>query len=328
MENKQLEMIENNKKILELKDNQIEENKIMLLLKDQEMENNKKILELKDQEIQNNKKLLEETLTTLQIKDNEINSLKNLKYEEINKDEFVYIFSTDKPNIYKCGKSKKPSQRKDSLQTGNVDDIFTFDTYPTSNNDLLEKIIHNVLDSYRCKSGREHFFCNWKYIQLITHIAGCFLDTLKSTYESISKDELLNIIQNKLSNISFNHENSLNNQFDNTSINNTTSNNYLSVQNSENELPIIATFLQNYIDNNKDSTIEYITITASKLFFLFNEYIKNNKIKIDYTATKFGLDIKNYDGIDKKRTTHGFDINISFITLKKFLFNKYNLEFI
>ena len=43
---------------------------------------------------------------------------------------------------------------------------------------------------------------------------------------------------------------------------------------------------------------------------------------------KFGLEIKNYDGITKKRTTQGYEIHINIILLKQFLINKYNIEFV
>jgi len=62
----------------------------------------------------------------------------------------------------------------------------------------LEQIIHNILNSYRCRSGREHFSCNLEYIKLIIDIAGGFLDILKSTYEHITKNELITIINNKI----------------------------------------------------------------------------------------------------------------------------------
>ena len=217
VENKHKEIIENNKKMLELKDNETNQ---ILQLKDNEIEKNKKLLELKDlktkeilqlkdietneilelknQEIENNKMLLEDTLMKLQIKESEINSLKTLKYEEIDKNKHIYVFSTDKDRIYKVGKTKDVKERKKSLQTGNVDDIITLYDYHTSDDSLLEQIIHNILNSYRCQSGREHFSCNLEYIKLIIDIAGKFLDTLKSTYEHITKDELIIIIKNKI----------------------------------------------------------------------------------------------------------------------------------
>jgi putative DNA primase/helicase len=91
-------------------------------------------------------------------------------------------------------------------------------------------------------------------------------------------------------------------------------------------IPVIAIFLQNIIDNNYDK--ETFIIQSSKLFFLFNEFLKDNNFKIDYTSTKFGLDIKKYDGIEKRKAPYGFDIYINIFTLKNFLINKYKIEFL
>ena len=135
--------IEENNKILQLKDNQIEENIIMLQLKDHEIENSHKKLQLKDQEIDNKDKLLEETLTNLQIKDIEIKNLKNQTYEEIDKNNHIYIFTTDKPNIFKCGRTNDIKKRKASLQTGNVDNIITLtlqDSYLRINYNIYKRI--------------------------------------------------------------------------------------------------------------------------------------------------------------------------------------------
>ena len=91
----------------------------------------------------------------------------------------------------------------------------------------------------------------------------------------------------------------------------------------------MAKFFKNYINISlsHDSNSESIILTSSKLFLLFNEFIKDNDFKIDYTTTKFGLEIKNYNCIEKNRTNHGFDFNIVFLTLKKYLIKKYNMNF-
>jgi hypothetical protein len=101
-----------------------------LQLKDIEIEANNKILELKNQEIENNRMQLEESLTRLYLKNLEVNCYKNKKYEEIEKNKNVYIFSCDKPNIYKIGKSKDVELRRKQLQTANVDKIIIHHTRP------------------------------------------------------------------------------------------------------------------------------------------------------------------------------------------------------
>ena len=62
------------------------------------IENNNKILELKDKELED--------------KTTELNNLKNQKYEEHLKIGSIYVFSTDKKDIYKCGRTKNIQKRK------------------------------------------------------------------------------------------------------------------------------------------------------------------------------------------------------------------------
>jgi len=89
--------------------------------------------------------------------------------------------------------------------------------------------------------------------------------------------------------------------------------------------PIMVKFLENMID--KDNSNSNINFTASSLYNSFNNFIKDNNFKIEYTSTKFGLDIKNYEGIEKKRTKTGNQIFININQLKEHLKLKYKIEF-
>ena len=148
--------------------------------------------------ISENKKILESKNKIIEEQSLELQNIKNQKYEEIDKSEYIYVFTTDKDKIYKCGKTKEPKKRKDQLQTACVDDIIELYKYETSNNNILESIIHYILQNYRCHSNREHFRCNLNYIKLIIKTSGIFLDTLKSSYEHITTEELLNKLYDKL----------------------------------------------------------------------------------------------------------------------------------
>ena len=89
----------------------------------------------------------------------------------------------------------------------------------------------------------------------------------------------------------------------------------------EMNIPILVKFFENVIDKNVRK------ISASDFFSYFNEFIKNNNLKCEYTSTKFGIDIKSYEGIEKKRTVKGCDIIINIDVLKDYLINKYNSTF-
>jgi prophage antirepressor-like protein len=126
----------------------------------------------------------------------ELDLYKQKTYEEIQKTGHVYIIRTD--GGYKVGKTKDINNRVKGLQTGNVKQIETILDFKTSNSDLLEKIVHYILDRYRCNSNREFFDCNINYIKSIVTIVGNTIDTLKSTYHHISNDELIKKLNNRV----------------------------------------------------------------------------------------------------------------------------------
>ena len=353
IENKNNEIIENNKKLLQLKDietnqmlllknQEIEDNKNrlqlkdietnqMLLLKDNEIENNKNILELKNEEIENNKMLLEDTLIKLQLKDQEIEDYKNRKYEEIEKDKFVYIFSSDKPNMYKIGKTKDVLVRQKQLQTSNVDDIIILHTRSTSDDSLLEKIVHYILDSYRYKSNREYFAAKLDYIKFIIDIAEVFLDTLKSSYEYITKDELLQKINENLENqlIELNNQpikkinENLENQLidsSNKPIKKLNKKNIISINNESKILPIT--------DNiNEDNIIEInddIELPCSSEHIIFNF---DNDI-IDWFKLNYELTNNKNDTIKVKDIYEFFTKSTHYENMTKIERKKYNKSYL
>jgi prophage antirepressor-like protein len=121
----------------------------------------------------------------------ELLKYKEKTYEEIEKTGHLYVIKTDGGT--KVGKTKDcVSKRIKGLQTGNVNNIEIILDFPTSNSDLLEKCVHYILDRYRCNSNREFFDCDVNYINTIVNVCGRVIDTLKSTYQHISKEELVN----------------------------------------------------------------------------------------------------------------------------------------
>ena len=120
-------------------------------------------------------------------------------YEEVLKTGHVYVLSTDKPGTFKVGRSKNEVKKRVSqLQTAVVDDIKIEYDFPTSNEILLESIMHFVLDRYRTNYNREHFSCRKAYIITLLKIAGNNLDTLKSTYQKIEMQDILDKIADKI----------------------------------------------------------------------------------------------------------------------------------
>ena len=89
--------------------------------------------------------------------------------------------------------------------------------------------------------------------------------------------------------------------------------------------PVMAKFFEQIVDDNIEQ--ENIKYSATDLFNAFNEYVRNNNFKMDMSSTKFGIDIKNYEGIEKKKTKTVRLVIIHIPTLKEFLRTKYNIEF-
>jgi len=77
----------------------------------------------------------------------------------------------------------------------NIVILFEFKTF---NSKLLEDIIHNILERYRCNSSREYFRCNLDYIKNLITIVGTCLNLFKSTFQDISNEELINKTVDKL----------------------------------------------------------------------------------------------------------------------------------
>ena len=125
----------------------------------------------------------------LQAKEQELVRYKEKTYEEIQKNNHVYVIKTD--GGYKVGKTRDINNRIRGLQTGNVRDIEVVLDFKTSNSDLLERVVHYILDRYRCNSNREFFDCDIDYIKNVVTVLGYTIDTLKSTYQHISKDDLV-----------------------------------------------------------------------------------------------------------------------------------------
>jgi phage anti-repressor protein len=146
------------------------------------------------EEIENKDKLLEEKQKQLQKqlqeKEKELVKYKEKIYEEIDKTGHIYVIKTDGGT--KVGKTKDVAKRIKGLQTANNKEIEVLIDFKTSNPDLLEKTVHYILERYRCNSNREFFDCNVEFIKTVVEISGKVMDTLKSCYQQITKEQILN----------------------------------------------------------------------------------------------------------------------------------------
>ena len=210
----------------------------------------------------------------------------NISYDEIAKKEYIYVLSTDIQNVYKIGKTKSIDQRLRGLQTGNVNDIQILYEYKTSNNTLLEAIVHYILERYKC-NNREHFKCNLEYIKKIIIFIGDMMDTLKSTYEIIDINNIIDKFNDKI-NIHIDNNDYLTKKYNKKYIDNETNteiidNNKITKE-LENNIKIIKD--TSYIFNNNEHKLNEI-IDENILF-------KNDIIK----PYKYLLPVKDKINID------------------------------
>ncbi len=118
------------------------------------------------------------------------NKIEKKTFENIRMTGFVYVLKTDSIECYKIGKtSRTVNKRIKNLQTGNVNDILNMFEYETCNEDLLEKLVHFLLDKYRI--NREFFKCDLNYIINIIKISGKMIEILKSSSEELCINEIL-----------------------------------------------------------------------------------------------------------------------------------------
>ena len=98
----------------------------------------------------------------------------------------------------------------------------------------------------------------------------------------------------------------------------------------EHNIPVLIKFLESEIISNvyKDKISKQIKLRekgiyrASLLYEIFNQYIKTNNYKYEITSTKFGLEIKKFESIEKNQTNMGVKYIINYPKLKDYLIQK------
>tara|TARA_R110000868_G_scaffold194933_2_gene440559 strand:+ start:314 stop:1768 length:1455 start_codon:yes stop_codon:yes gene_type:complete len=88
-------------------------------------------------------------------------------------------------------------------------------------------------------------------------------------------------------------------------------------------IPPLAKFLEHMNYKNNDSNDyngdDMSEFTGEGFFELYSEYLKKNNYEFKVTNTKFGREIKKYEGIEKKKTRIGAKYVINYEILMKYL---------
>ena len=111
----------------------------------------------------NNEIIKMEIQKQLEEKDEKLKKLTRVINHEIT--EIVYVFECKYKDgiVYKIGRTKNGNRRESELITGNINGEMIF-TLSCLNNNLIEKLAHQLLDNYRMDINREWFNCDLQVI--------------------------------------------------------------------------------------------------------------------------------------------------------------------
>lgn len=154
--------------------------------KQQQLEQNTKLLEDKEEELERTKKELEKT-----------SKLKVKKWYDCEPGHTVYGFKSNESknnSLITIGKSRNIKQRESSYMTHNQDGKM-FYIRKCYNCDLTEKVLHHILDKYRCESKREWFDIPEQLATYVIDLVCDFLDTFIGCSEKLPEYKLKEFIQ-------------------------------------------------------------------------------------------------------------------------------------
>ncbi len=121
------------------------------------------------------------------------------KYTKLMRSEFIYFLkaSCDSHNdTHKIGQSLEPKLRKAQFQTAHSSPVELAFTLATTSSPLAERVIHYCLQKYR--TSGEYFTCSMDYSRTIAEILCSVIDTVTGSSETISKDELYEVVITEL----------------------------------------------------------------------------------------------------------------------------------
>lgn len=87
--------------------------------------------------------------------------------------------------------------------------------------------------------------------------------------------------------------------------------------------PVIALFLYNKICEYNGGEMCY---KSTALFNEFKEFVSSRSFRVEITHTRFGLDLKKYKGVVKKKSGGGIKVRLYIAELKKYLEDTYKIN--
>jgi prophage antirepressor-like protein len=176
---------------------------IALEAKEAALEAKNAALEAKDAALEAKDATLEANEAALMAKDDELEHFKTRKYVEIPKLDNNYInkevaeLHCDK---HKVGKAIDTKRRESALNTGSAEGSRMIHKSPTHNARLVETIVLDARKKYHIGTmgGCEHFSNHIEHTVDVMDVAQIVTHTLASSYEYITREELLDVLIQKL----------------------------------------------------------------------------------------------------------------------------------
>ncbi|PNH03000.1 hypothetical protein TSOC_010985 [Tetrabaena socialis] len=156
-------------------------------------------VQMSKKEAEKSKKEAEEAKAIAAIKEEELSRFKARTYDEVPKDDNVYIrkeaseLNTDR---HKIGRSFDTKRRESQLNTGSAQGSKIIYERSTLNAKLIEDVAYVALKRYHC--NREHYNSRVEHSVDVLDIACTMVDTLASSYEHIGRDDLCNMMVAKI----------------------------------------------------------------------------------------------------------------------------------
>jgi hypothetical protein len=178
-------MLEYVRQVAEEKDRLLEDNARAL-------QESARALEAKDEE-------LEAKDAELEARDEELERFRTKVYEAVDRLDKVYVckdaahLNTDK---HKIGKAIDDTKREATLNTALADGAKMVYVLEVSNGKLVEDIAKHALKRYH--HAREHYNCKLDHTCDVYDIGGTVVDTLASSYEFITRDDLFDKVTERL----------------------------------------------------------------------------------------------------------------------------------
>ena len=94
----------------------------------------------------------------------------------------------------------------------------------------------------------------------------------------------------------------------------------------EMSVPILSKYLETLLFKNAKLKLKEVSIPANKMFKSYCDYLDENKYKNEVSSTSFGLSIKKYETIEKKRNTDGNTYLINYKKLEDELVKMKHIE--